>query len=176
MSNIIKEIDKMSGAEVPSHTITDALKKLGAGPSKNITDALSRVEVGGGAVSGIMHIISVEDGTSKQVSIAKSYIDVNSNPAVTINATYAISYSQDTGEFSLEVTDIKALKTYGNYERVAIESGALADSLRNIMLKYLTVERAQIVTSNSNQGLMYVPITDPIDWDAIADLFDAGGR
>lgn len=47
MSNIIKEIDKMSGAEVPSHTITDALKKLGAGPSKNITDALSRVEVGG---------------------------------------------------------------------------------------------------------------------------------
>ncbi len=48
MSNIIKEIDRMSGAEVPSHTITDALKKLGAGPSKNITDALSRVEVGGG--------------------------------------------------------------------------------------------------------------------------------
>lgn len=48
MSNIIKEIDRMSGAEVPSHTITDALKKLGAGPSKNITDALSRVDVSGG--------------------------------------------------------------------------------------------------------------------------------
>ena len=48
MSNIIKEIDKMSGAEVPSHTITDALKKLGAGPSKNITDALSRVDVSSG--------------------------------------------------------------------------------------------------------------------------------
>lgn len=174
MSNIIKEIDRMSGAEVPSHTITDALKKLGAGPSKNITDALSRVEVGG-SVNAIMQIMAFEDGTRKQASIVKPYIDVNASTEFVINATYAIPYSPDTGEWSLEISGIEAM-AYSNYTHVAIESGALADSLRNIMTKYLTLERAMTVTSNPNQGLMLIPITEPIDWDAIADLFDAGGR
>ena len=48
MASIVKELDKISGTKVRSHNITDALKKLGAGPSKNIADAVSRVEVGGG--------------------------------------------------------------------------------------------------------------------------------
>ena len=76
MSNIIKEIDKMSGAEVPSHTITDALKKLGAGPSKNITDALSRVEVGGGASYATVTFENADLGTHYIVKVPYVYNSV----------------------------------------------------------------------------------------------------
>ena len=56
MASIVKELDKLSGTKVRSHNITDALKKLGAGPSKNIADAVSRVEVGGsGSSSNIVY-------------------------------------------------------------------------------------------------------------------------
>lgn len=71
MSNIVKEIDKMSGTTVLSHNITDALKKVGAGPSKNITDALSRVKAVGGANA---LIIEFEDGVYPNASF-----DVSNN-------------------------------------------------------------------------------------------------
>ena len=49
MASIVKELDKLSGTKVRSHNITDALKKLGAGPSKNIADAISRIKISGGS-------------------------------------------------------------------------------------------------------------------------------